>query len=109
MGGHSHHCPFPSHLQNGARPMSDPADSPSIERPLLPAETEQSAEQTRADARPMASAANENVASEGGTHKPRRVSLWPMILIGFGICLTLLWSAFLVWGAGKLLIELTLG
>ena len=63
---------------------------------------------TIADAWPMASAANENVGSEGGTHKAKLDALWPMILIiGFGFCLTLLWSAFLVWGAVKL-IELTL-
>ena len=56
----------------------------------------------------LPSAANENVLSGGGTHKPKRDPLWPMILIGFGVCLTLLWSAFLVWGAVKLIV-LTLG
>jgi hypothetical protein len=55
---------------------------------------------TRADPLPMpvaSSTANENDTTERGTQNPR----WPMILIGFGFCLTLLWIALLVWGAAK--------
>ena len=45
---------------------------------------------------------NENVRT-GDTRKRNR---WPFI--GFGVLVTLLWSAFLVWVAVKLM-ELTLG